>query len=360
MNHTQTPQKNTNKSRGRTDGALYAALDLGTNNCRLLVASIDKTPSAHSPAGLRVVDSFSRIVRLGEGISQTGKFSEEAMARTLGALNVCKKKLNKYEMKAVRLVATEACRKSTNTEEFLGRVKEQLELDIEVISNEEEARLAFLGCSSLLAESAHRAIVFDIGGGSTELMWIDVQEAHDRNRKGNKKVENEGAVERKVISDWLSIDSGVMNLADRFGGNNFADVAYEDMVKYIVQRIKPFDEANGISESLGNSRVQMLSTSGTVTTLAAIHLALPKYDRTKVDGLKLKVSDIRQTIETLLSMRPFERFNHPCVGHERADFILSGCAVFDAISRVWPTGEITIADRGVREGIIISLMQQHD
>lgn len=351
-------RKSQAKPRHHGDAGLYAALDLGTNNCRLLVASMGKSMGDQLPAGLKVIDSFSRIVRLGEGVSKTGKFSEEAMARTLAALNVCKKKLNKYELKALRLVATEACRKSANTKEFLSKVKAALDLDIEVISNEEEARLAFLGCSSLLAESAHRAIVFDIGGGSTELMWIDVQEAHDRNRHGKQKKDESNG--RKIISDWLSIDSGVMNLADRFGGNNFADMAYTDMVNYIVQRIKPFDEANNISENLGNSKVQMLSTSGTVTTLAAIHLGLPKYDRTKVDGLKLKVSDIRLTIQKLLSMRPFERFNHPCIGHERADFILSGCAVFDAISCVWPTGEITIADRGVREGIIISLMQQHD
>jgi exopolyphosphatase/guanosine-5'-triphosphate,3'-diphosphate pyrophosphatase len=199
--------------RKRSDGALYAALDLGTNNCRLLVAAIDTPAGAHMPVGLRVLDSFSRIVRLGEGISQTGVLSEEAMARTLAALSICKRKINKYDLKAVRLVATEACRKATNTPVFLNRVKEQLDLDIEVISNEEEARLAFLGCSSLLMESAHRAIVFDIGGGSTELMWIDVQEAHSRNQKGNKKADD-GAPEKKVISDWLSIDSGVMNPAN--------------------------------------------------------------------------------------------------------------------------------------------------
>lgn len=321
---------------------LFAALDLGTNNCRLLIAGRDKTSATHYPPSLKVVDSFSRIVRLGEGVSKSGKLSEAAMQRTLAALAVCKRKLDKYSIVKMRLVATEACRKASNTQEFFKRVQDELGLFMEVINNEEEARLAFLGCSSLLNDGAHRAIVFDIGGGSTELMWIDKENASSDSR---------------YIADWLSIDSGVMNLADRFGGSSFSDLAYKDMVDYITARIEPFNQVNRIGEVIGNAPVQMLSTSGTVTTLAAIHLGLPKYDRNRVDGIRLEVNHLHRTIKKLLDMRPSERFNHPCIGHDRADYIISGCAIFEAISNTWPTGEITIADRGVREGIIISLMQ---
>lgn len=320
-------------ARARESG-VYAALDLGTNNCRLLVAS------AEAGQPLKVLDSFSRIVKLGEGVSASGQLSADAMDRTLDALEACRRKLEKYRLDGSRFVATEACRRASNAPAFMQRVEEKLGLSIEIISSEEEARLAFVGCASLLVAGHERALVFDIGGGSTELMWVDAA------KRG----------ERKGILDWLSIGSGVMNLADRFGGQNFVDMAFADMVRHIQQQLVEFDAKNGIAGEVGAGRVQMLSTSGTVTTLAAIHLGLPKYDRARIDGIRLEVSDIRVTTQRLLAMRPSERFNHPCIGPDRADYILSGCAIFHAISNLWPTANITIADRGVREGIILSLL----
>ncbi len=328
-----------------SDSSIYAALDLGTNNCRLLIAQAGKVDSSGAVSGpLQVLDSFSRIVRLGEGVSANGVLAEDAMARTLSALAACQKKLARHPVNKSRFVATEACRRASNGQDFMGRIYAETGLEVEIISTEEEARLAFLGCASLITQTARQAIVFDIGGGSTELMWIDVNRAHA------------GADDAGGITDWLSINCGVMNLADKFGGQGFADLAFRDMVDYMEHRIVPFDEKNQITESIGDSHVQLLSTSGTVTTLAAIHLGLPRYDRSKIDGIKLRVRDIRETTRKLLAMRPSERFNHPCIGPDRADYIMSGCAIFEAISNVWPTGEITIADRGVREGIILSLM----
>jgi len=327
------------RTSGHVDEQVFAALDLGTNNCRLLVASFaaDNNDEATLGSKLAVHDSFSRIVRLGEGVSSTGKLSDDAMERTLTALKACQKKLSKYQLTKARFVATEACRRASNAQEFLDRVKKETGLSIDIISTEEEAQLAFAGCASLLAGQSSHAIVFDIGGGSTELMWIDMEKS-------------------KKITDWLSVDFGVMNLADKFGGTDFSEMAFDDMVSVLAERMKPFDEKNDISGIIGSSKVQMLSTSGTVTTLAAIHLDLPRYDRSRIDGIRLNVSDIRATTKKLLAMRPSERFNHPCIGPDRSDFILSGCAIFEAISSLWPTAEITIADRGVREGIILSLM----
>ncbi len=342
MLHTQEPRLRGADAAKQADARIYAALDLGTNNCRLLIASAEPAANGGPPV-IRVFDSFSRIVRLGEGVSATGRLSESAMERTMVALKACQKKLAKYRITDARFVATEACRRAANGREFLDRVFAETGLSIDIISSEEEARLAFMGCSSLLTEVARRAIVFDIGGGSTELMWINV--------------ENMGA-ENGVhpITDWLSIGFGVMNLADKFGGTDFADLAFGDMVELLAARIRPFDETNEISRTIGDAPVQLLSTSGTVTTLAAIHLGLPRYDRSRIDGITLQVADIRATIQKLLAMRPSERFHHPCIGADRADFIISGCAIFEAISRLWPTGQITIADRGVREGIILTLM----
>lgn len=329
----------------RLDDRIYAALDLGTNNCRLLIAAPQPPGEEGGRPGqsIRVFDSFSRVVRLGEGVSATGQLSPEAMERTIAALKACQKKLAKYRLADARFVATEACRRAANGRAFLDRVHKETGLMIDIISTEEEAHLAFLGCSSLLTQDVKRAVVFDIGGGSTEVMWIDVDRMSDASRV-------------HPISDWLSIGYGVMNLADKFGGSGFADMAFADMVKLLSSHIKPFDEANRISATMGNAPVQLLSTSGTVTTLAAIHLDLPRYDRSRIDGLTVKISDIRDTIRRLLAMRPSERFNHPCIGPDRADFIISGCAIFEAISSLWPLGRITIADRGVREGIILSLM----
>ncbi len=318
---------------------IYAALDLGTNNCRLLVAAAGGQHGANS---FKVLDSFSRIVRLGEGVNQTGVLSPEAMERTMVALRACQKKLSRYKLANKRFVATEACRRATNGAAFIEQVRNELGLHIDIISSEEEARLAFLGCSSLLESTVSRALVFDIGGGSTELMWVDIEE---------------GGKHR--ILDWLSIGYGVMNLSDTFGGSNFADMVFTDMVSLLTEKMQPFDAKNNISEAVAQGKVQLLSTSGTVTTLAAIHFDLPRYDRTRIDGIRLKVSDIRNTIERLQNMRPSERFNHPCIGPDRADFIMSGCAIFEAIGSLWPADQIRIADRGVREGIILSLIEQN-
>ncbi len=318
---------------------VFAALDLGTNNCRLLIATPQGEDNNGVKGRLRILDSFSRVVRLGETVSETGRLSHDAMERTMSALRVCQKKINRYNLTDGRFVATEACRRAANGREFLDAVKNEIGMEIDIISTEDEAKLAFTGCASLLTGESQKAVVFDIGGGSTELMWVDVENG-------------------KTITDWLSVGFGVMNLSDKFGGSNLADIAFDDMVETLVDRLEQFDLNNRISHTIDGSNVQLLSTSGTVTTLAAIHLDLPRYDRARIDGITLSVADIRATIKRLLNMKQYERFNHPCIGADRADFILSGCAIFEAISSLWPAQNITIADRGVREGIILSLLEK--
>jgi exopolyphosphatase/guanosine-5'-triphosphate,3'-diphosphate pyrophosphatase len=244
-------------------------------------------------------------------------------------------------------VATEACRRATNSAAFMKKIESELGLQIDIISNEEEARLAFLGCSSLLLKDTRWALAFDIGGGSTEFMWvkIDPDMPVDSHR-------------RHLIQDWLSLPYGVMNMSEQFGGAAYTEMYFEEIVEKICGMMRPLDEANQISAKIWREGVHMLSTSGTVTTLAAIHLDLPKYDRAKVDGLKLSISDIRAATKKLMAMSPSQRSLHPCIGSARTDFILSGCAIFEAIVRTFPIAQITIADRGVREGIIVSLMRE--
>lgn len=325
---------------------LFAAIDLGTNNCRLLIAKpVFQQTSQHKT--LKVIDSYSRIVRLGEGLTDSGELSREAMDRTFKALESCQKKLERYQINKKRFVATEACRRATNSAPFMKEIRTKLGLQIDIISNEEEARLAFLGCSSLLLRDTRWALAFDIGGGSTEFMWvkIDPEMPMDSHR-------------RHLIQDWLSLPYGVMNMSEQFGGAAYTEMYFEEIVEKICDLMRPLDDANQISPKIWREQVQMLSTSGTVTTLAAIHLNLPKYDRAKIDGLKLSISDIRAATKKLMAMSPSERALHPCIGSARTDFILSGCAIFEAIVRTFPIDQITIADRGVREGIIVSLMRE--
>lgn len=342
-------QKPYRKHRGAKDvspSELFAALDLGTNNCRLLIAKpVFQQHCQHKT--LKVIDSYSRIVRLGEGLSENGDLLPEAMERTIKALAACKLKLDRYDIARARFVATEACRRATNVSEFLQQVQDEVGIAIDVISNEEEARLAFLGCSSLLQQGTRYALAFDIGGGSTEFMWVKIDPAVPLDSH-----------KRHLIQDWLSLPYGVMNMSEQFGGATYTEMYFEEIVEKIVGLLNPFRKANEIGEKIWRERVQMLSTSGTVTTLAAIHLNLPRYDRSKVDGLKLSISDIRAATQKLMQMSGSQRANHPCIGSARTDYILSGCAIFEAIVRTFPIDKITIADRGVREGIIVSLMRE--
>lgn len=331
------------------ENSAYAAIDLGTNNCRLLIARAQDDIHGSAGKDLHVLDAYSRIVRLGEGVSASGNLTETAMSRTLNALKQCQKKIEKYQLENARFVATDACRRAGNSDVFLRMVKEETGLTLDIISTEEEAKLAFLGCASLMEQTTPYALMFDIGGGSTELMWINNKDAKNNN--------GDYSYLSKYLIDWTSVSLGVMNLADRFGGPSMTDIMFEDMVKLVTEQAEQFDKKQHIGEKIAAGEVQLLSTSGTVTTLAAVFLDLPRYDRNKIDGVTLSVDDIHRTTKRLLAMRPSERFNHPCIGHDRADYIIAGCAIFYALSTLWPTKTITIADRGVREGIILSLMQ---
>jgi len=315
----------------------YAALDLGTNNCRLLIAR---------PAGpgFRVVDAFSRIVRLGEGLAATGTLSEEAMSRALDALKVCADKIAVRNVAAGRYVATEACRQAANCEVFLARVREEVGLDIEIIPSTEEARLVVSGCAPLLNPRIPYAIVFDIGGGSTEIVWLRLWSGHGRRR-------------RPQILGSVSLPFGVVTLTDRFGGSEVPPATYRAMVTEAIAALAPFERAHDLLRHVRTGRVQMLGSSGTVTTLAGIHLALPRYTRALVDGSVLTFEQISAVSSHLAGLDLAGRAANPCVGRERADLVLSGCAILDAICMTWPVGRLRVADRGVREGILFDLMR---
>lgn len=328
--------------RERTGGPLYAALDLGTNNCRLLVAE-------PQDRGFRVVDAYSRIVRLGEGISRTGRLSPAAMDRAIEALAVCESKLSDLKVRRMRLIATEACRQAVNGTQFLDRVHRETGLRLEIVSRETEARLAVAGCATLVDGQAQGVLLFDIGGGSSELVWLDLR------RRGDAR----GAALTRFIRSWTSLPVGVVTLSERHGGHQVTPEIYADMVAEVSGLLASFDGMAGADDLVRSGHAHMLGTSGTVTTLAGIHLGLRRYDRRRVDGVWLAGGEVDAMIQRLIDMGYDQRVANPCIGSDRADLVLAGCAILSAIRARWPCERLRVADRGLREGILVELMA-HD
>jgi exopolyphosphatase/guanosine-5'-triphosphate,3'-diphosphate pyrophosphatase len=315
----------------------YGALDLGTNNCRLLIAE-----PAH--VGFRVIDAFSRIVRLGEGLGRGNRLTEGAIRRTLEALRICKDKLEARGVVRSRMIATEACRLAANGSEFIARVRDELGLDLEVVDRETEAHLAVTGCASLADPYAHSVIVFDIGGGSTEIAWLDGVAA------------STAADPCDRIRAWDSLPVGVVTLAERHGEQEVTPQSFEAMVLEVADLLTQFAAAAAPAASA--PYFHLLGTSGTVTTVGGIFLRLPRYDRRKVDGLWMRDRDISDVIDRLMETGLDQRAANPCIGRERADLVLAGCAILEAIRRAFPSDRLRIADRGLREGILMNLMRE--
>jgi exopolyphosphatase/guanosine-5'-triphosphate,3'-diphosphate pyrophosphatase len=312
-------------------GPVLAALDLGTNNCRLLVAR-------ETADGFEVVDSFSRIVRLGEGLAYTGRLSERAMARTIAALRVCRSIMVRRGVTRARCVATEACRRADNGPAFVERVYRLTGIRLEVLDQEEEASLALLGCLPLVDHEARHLLMIDIGGGSTELMWLD-----------RSRPSSEGG----TVS--LSLPLGVVTLSESFGSEPDPE-RYDRMVAFVAQRLNGYEQMQQFAHRSLQGSTQVLGTSGTVTTMAAIHLGLRRYDRRRVDGTMLEYGVLDAVGRHLRTLTNAERAAHPCIGKGRADLVVAGCAILDAVCRVWPIERLHVADRGVREGILNGLI----
>jgi exopolyphosphatase/guanosine-5'-triphosphate,3'-diphosphate pyrophosphatase len=338
-------RRRTDRSAGLGDGRgqLYAALDLGTNNCRLLVA----TPARQ---GFRVVDAFSRIVRLGEGLSQTGRLQPAAMDRALDALKICADRIHRRGAPQVRAIATQACRTAENGAEFVDRVARETGLKLQVITPREEARLSVAGCVALLDRRTHAALVVDVGGGSTELSWVEL--------------EGDGEAQRgrmPPIRAWLSIPMGVVTLAERFPEQRPGQEAwFREMVEAVKAPLAAFRNADGLRPVFQRGHAHLIGTSGAITSLAGLYLGLQRYERSRVDGLWLTRADCDATAERLLSLDQTGRAAQPCIGPDRADLVLAGAAILAAVQELWPCERVRVADRGLREGVLLSLMAERN
>ena len=315
----------------RGKGRHYAALDLGTNNCRLLIAR----PQADfgSGGGFAIVDAFSRVVRLGEGLAATGRLSDDAVERTIAALRVCSDKLRRRDVTLARSVATEACRQAANGPEFIARALAETGIHLDVITAEEEARLAVLGCHVLIEPGDEPALVFDIGGGSTELVLVDTRTPVPR------------------VIDWHSAPWGVVSLTEHAGDGGGLAATYARMRTLVAESFAGF-----ASRLPPVTTPRLLGTSGTVTTLGSVHLGLSHYDRSAVDGLIVPATAMRGISADLAGKSLADRAKIACIGTERADLVVAGCAILETILDLWPADRLGIADRGIREGILRRLM----
>ena len=322
-------------ARAEASGAAYAALDLGTNNCRLLIAS-------PSQAGFRVLDSFSRIVRLGEGLGNSGLLSSASMDRALAALAACAEKLSRRPLRGFDAVATEACRQARNGPDFIARVEAEIGIRLRIISGREEAELAMESCAPLLGDGDRRALLFDIGGGSTEIAWI-------------RAAAKPGDVPELI--GYISLPIGVVTLAERCGTACFTEAGFFAVVDEVAAHLQAFDRLHCIGQEIRAGGVRLMGTSGTVTTLAGVVMALPRYRRPLVDGSTLDCEAADAALGDLFAMGRAALAAHPCVGPDRVDFVLPGCAIYAAIRRIWPTKTLRVADRGLREGILMRMMR---
>ena len=318
-------------ARGKSNDVL-AAIDLGTNNCRLLIAE-------RKGASFTVIDAFSRIVRLGEGVSKTGALSDAAISRTLNALRICAEKIQARDVNHIRCIATQACRSAANGDKFLRDVRSKTGLEIEIISAQEEARLAVCGCADLFDAKNYKAgLVFDIGGGSTELSWLSLSPSGEK------------------VEGWASLPFGVVSLSEKWGGDQFMSrEKYSSIVAALKTEIEKLGDPAGLREHFEKGRAHFVGTSGTVTCIAGVHLGLRRYRRDRVDGLWLTRRDISKVTEGLRAKTVEERGRIGCIGRDRADLVVCGCAILEALLEVWPVEKVRVADRGLREGILAEL-----
>lgn len=338
----RTPSsRRTSKGPGRHKRSqTFAAIDLGTNNCRLLIAR-------ETSDGFRVIDSYSKVVRLGQGLAHSGELAQDSMDAAVEALKVCARKMKSKHVKRWRCVATEACRRAGNGAEFLQRAKDEAGIALEVISPRVEARLAVMGCLKLVDPTKDVALVIDIGGGSTELSWVDVRKLReDKNPR----------IHRPPISAWASLPLGVVTLSDNVPEHDDREAWYADMKTAVRNAIKEQGCDTRFVRAFEEGRGHLIGTSGTITSLAGIHLKLPYYQRAKVDGLWLRSRDAVAVARDMASRSPEDRAKEPCIGEDRARMLVAGCAIIDVVCEMWPSKMIRVADRGLREGMLIGLM----
>ena len=340
----QRSKQRPKQRRRRRKPQYFGAIDLGTNNCRLLVAR-------SMPDGFKVVDSFSKVVRLGKGLASTGRLSDESMDMAVDAIGVCAAKMKRKSVTRWRCIATQACRAADNGDEFLARVKKETGLTFETISPRVEARLSVMGVLNIIDMNKDVALVIDIGGGSTELSWVDVRKMRDDKTPTR--------LHRPPISAWVSLPVGVVNLSEMYPEDHDDRAGwYAKMKAHVLDEIQKQNRDKQFTNTFKDGNGHMVGTSGTVTSLASVMMGLPHYQRDKIDGIWVDGPAIIETAKGLAHMPLSQRQLEPCIGEDRATMITAGCAILDVVYDLWPSQKIRVADRGLREGMLMGLMNK--
>ena len=281
------------------------------------------------------MDSFSRIVRLGEGVATAGQISEEAMERTIAALKICAQHIAHSNARHVRAIATQAARLAKNADILIARARAEAGITLEVISAETEADLAALGCAPLIGRRYKGALIFDIGGGSTEIIHL---------------ARTPGGFEKKFAA---SLPFGVVTLSESYGAAAQSRAGFEKMRAAMQDYFAPY-----AGQGFDIQHEHLLGTSGTVTTLAALALKLPRYQRAKVDGSWHETAYTLRIVDRIADLDVADLARLGPIGAERADLMLSGSAIFAAICALWPCRMLRVADRGLREGMLRQMRQE--
>jgi len=329
------------RPRAKGKAPLYAAVDLGTNNCRLLIA-------ARKRDSFTVIDSHSQIARLGEGLAATGRMSDASIERAMDALHKIAGKLKAKRVGHVRCIATEACRRAENGPDFIKRVREETGLTFKIIRPEEEAQLALIGCHNLIEPDVSNVLVVDIGGGSTELSWVDAEPAQTGGLKA--------LLENPPIKAWTSLPIGVVTLTEAFL-HLPQEERYGAMLERAHALVNEWKCANEIRDAFEEGIAHVIGTSGTVTCLTGVHLGLTRYRRDMVDGQWVTEAEMLGTVQRLIDAGPEGLPKFPTIGEDRAKLMMAGCAIVEATWTLAPGGRMRIADRGLREGLLLSMMQ---
>ena len=315
-----------------------AVIDLGTNNCRLLIAeSSSKTSRGRRSADFRIIDSFSRIVRLGEGLSKSGVLNPDAMDRTVAALKICAQKIKRSGARDVRAVATQACRQAANGSDFLERVAAETGIYLKTINPLQEVQLGVASAMPLLQRRWPYALVFDVGGGSTEVSFLQFKPG-----QGFRLI------------DSLSVPLGVVSLAEDYGDpdQDLGADQFAMMQDQVERQFAPFAQTHDIRTMQQHHEIQTVGMSGTVTTVKALDLGLPSYDRRKVDRTLFDMAHLQNICEGLIAGGNAGLISNGCIGSDRADLVLPGIAILQALGNVFGFERLLVLDRGLREGLL--------
>ena len=310
----------------RTRPLRLAGVDIGTLTCRLLIADIATS------GRLTELRSDRRILRLGEGVDQTGKLSGAAMDRVIQCLQEWRGLIDASHVDATAAVATSAVRDAANRDEFLDRVKHEAGFEVELISGEEEARRTMLGIRSGLSHEVTDVLALDIGGGSTEFIL---------DRSGQKPVVR-------------SIDIGVVRICERLLHH---DPPTDDEVREAREWVARETKA-AVADMDHYQTATFVGTAGTITSLAAMAQKLSTYEPARIHNYQLELTTIQEIEQMLLSRKKADRAGLPGLEKGREEVIAAGAIIIRTIMETLGMSSVLVSDLGLREGVLIDLVMR--